>query len=191
MGEFHELLVRFKGTHGSWRKAHLQINASSSFMSWVARYLPTELVCAPTTERQCFSHPKFTSILVESGRTPHHQTERIEKQTYLVHLGRLKPGIKQLACLLVVMANHGLVQHLRCPAEVMLKQFASIGGRLRARVMDLQTSADKDWKEEILLVLPSALAFALSFAIDSAEKWKNLSLSLGASNRLINSSGWV
>ena len=52
--------------------------------------------------------------------------------------------------------------------------------------MDLQTSADNAWKEEILLLLHSAFAFALSFAIDSDEKWKILSLSMGASNLLMN-----
>jgi hypothetical protein len=36
--------------------------------------------------------------------------------------------------------------------------------------MHLQTRADSDWKDEILLVLNSALAFALSLAIDSDEK---------------------
>ena len=62
------------------------------------------------------------------------------------------------------------------------------GGGLRTRVMDLHTSALNDWKEEILLVLDCALAFALSLAMDSDEKWKNLSLSWGDSNLLINSS---
>ena len=38
--------------------------------------------------------------------------------------------------------------------------------------MDLQTSADNDWNEEIFVVLDSELAFAFSFAMDSAEKWK-------------------
>ena len=59
-------------------------------------------------------------------------------------------------------------------------------GKQCARVMDLQTSADNAWKEEILLLLHSAFAFALSFAIDSDEKWKILSLSMGASNLLMN-----
>ena len=44
------------------------------------------------------------------------------------------------------------------------------------------------WKEEILLMLRYAFAFALSFAIDSDEKWKIFSLSTGASNLLMNSS---
>lgn len=52
--------------------------------------------------------------------------------------------------------------------------------------MDLQTSADNAWKEEILLLLHSGFAFALSFAIDSDEKWKILSLSMSASNLLMN-----
>ena len=47
--------------------------------------------------------------------------------------------------------------------------------------MDLQTSADNDWNEEIFVVLDSELAFAFSFAMDSAEKWKTLSLRKGAS----------
>jgi len=65
--------------------------------------------------------------------------------------------------------------------------FCSDGGE-RARVIDLQTKADNDWKEEILVVLASELALAFIFAMDSAEKWKTLSLSKGASNLLINSS---
>ncbi|KAL9313018.1 hypothetical protein ACSQ67_018470 [Phaseolus vulgaris] len=66
--------------------------------------------------------------------------------------------------------------------------FWSDGGE-RARVIDLQTSADNDWKEEILVVLDSELALAFSAAIDSAEKWKILSLGKGVSSGLpINSS---
>ncbi|RDX59162.1 hypothetical protein CR513_61893, partial [Mucuna pruriens] len=51
----------------------------------------------------------------------------------------------------------------------------------RARVMDLQKSADKDWNEDIFVELDSEFAFAFNFAIDSAEKWKILSLNNGAS----------
>lgn len=48
----------------------------------------------------------------------------------------------------------------------------------RARVMDLHTSADRDWKEEIVPLPPhSELAFSFNFAIDSAEKWIILSRS--------------
>ncbi|KAJ8438959.1 hypothetical protein Cgig2_018870 [Carnegiea gigantea] len=60
-----------------------------------------------------------------------------------------------------------------------------------ARMIDLQTRADRAWNEEILLVLLSSLAFALSLAIDSTEKWKILSRRGGASYLLINSSAWV
>lgn len=49
-----------------------------------------------------------------------------------------------------------------------------------------QTSADRDWKEEILLVLCSVFALALRTAKDSGEIWNILSLSWGASNLLIN-----
>lgn len=60
------------------------------------------------------------------------------------------------------------------------------GDRPRARVMLLQRSADRDWKEEILLVLYSVFALALRMANDSDEKWNILSLSGGASNLVIN-----
>lgn len=52
--------------------------------------------------------------------------------------------------------------------------------------MLLHTSADKDWKVEILLVLYSVFALALRIAKDSEEKWNILSLSGGASNLVIN-----
>jgi len=65
--------------------------------------------------------------------------------------------------------------------------FWSDGGE-RARVIDLQTSADNDWNEEIFVVFDSELAFAFSLAIDAAEKWKVLTLSKGDSDLSINSS---
>ncbi|KAG5542101.1 hypothetical protein RHGRI_021828 [Rhododendron griersonianum] len=54
------------------------------------------------------------------------------------------------------------------------------------RAAHLQTSADTAWNGEILVVLHSELAFALSFAMDFNDKWKILTLSGGASNLLMN-----
>lgn len=55
-------------------------------------------------------------------------------------------------------------------------------------MIHLQTSADKDWNEDVLVVLDSLLALALSLAMECEVKWNILSLRGCDSNLLMNSS---
>ncbi|RDX64586.1 hypothetical protein CR513_56839, partial [Mucuna pruriens] len=173
-----------------WRKADFQINASPSLTTWVCCDFSIKFVGVATSSRHRFSHSKFIPIHVEPGRTTHHHTVRPSATSMLPILDHSQvtppPSLHH--------SLHELSFQSIPEAEVVPFLIANLQlvfwlyGMERARVMDLQTSADNDWNEDILLVFNSELAFAFSFAIDSAEKWKTLSLSNGASSLLINSS---
>lgn len=57
--------------------------------------------------------------------------------------------------------------------------------------MIIHMKADKACKVEILVVLDCELALDLSFEREVGEKWKILSLKMGAECLLMNWSGWL
>ena len=121
----HELLIRLKRSHWIWWKAHLQINASSSFVTWIWGHFPIKLVCIPTAKCHCFPHSKFIPIHVEPGWTPHHYTVWIKKPSRLENNWRLQPGINRVTHNFVSVVDHSLVQLPCHPPKIVFKQFTS------------------------------------------------------------------
>ena len=105
--------------------AHLQINASSSFVTWVWWHFPIKLVCIPTAKCHCFPHSKFIPIHVEPGWTPHHYTVWVKNPSRLENNWRVQPGINPVTHNFFSVVDHSLVQLPCRPPKILFKQFTN------------------------------------------------------------------
>ena len=114
----HELLIRLKSAHWFRQKAHVQINASSSFTTRLWWNFPIKFVCIPTAKCHCYPHSKFSPIHVEPGWTCHRYTVWVKKPSRLQNKRRWQPGIKNVAHNFVSEISHSLMQLPCRPREI-------------------------------------------------------------------------